>query len=253
MSGRTTVEPRMRRHARSGSSPPKATPWSSQYRSGGSCAEGADHDVSQHDAKRRPHLPLHDKRAANGRRRTLRSIDRNRCRLCTDAESEDEARDKEVHPAVAHALPYRSNGSNETGDEYSAPSSENLVHWFGQPATDNGTSEIRSANDQPSEVVLHRFREAVRGNAQFLLILSADIIKAARATYNQVEGLRPVVDGLVHTLDSGRKRGHGCSCVSQKYDGANCLTYKQASRAATADPTCVSVKGQMQFLQARFN
>jgi hypothetical protein len=143
--------------------------------------------VTNEDTKSREHLPAHNKRATNRRRRRLSSIDRHRRRLRPDAESEEEARDEHVPPGVCEGLPEASCGGEETCQEDGAAASEPLVEGDGEPAADEGAAEVGGGVEEADEP----------GGAGVL---------AADTEMLFVEDLGAVDDCLVHSLYGGTER-----------------------------------------------
>jgi len=64
----------------------------------GDLVEGKIGNISQHDAKGGPHLPHHDEATTDRRRGALRRIDGDGGGLWANAETEEEASNKEVRP-----------------------------------------------------------------------------------------------------------------------------------------------------------
>ncbi len=109
--------------------------------------EGQVRGVAKHNAKRRPHLPLHHKRAANGRRRRLRCVDGHRGRLGPNGETEREARNEHVPPAVRQRLPDDRQRRDAARHEDGAAPAEEVVERHRQPAADESATHVRGRID----------------------------------------------------------------------------------------------------------
>ena len=62
-------------------------------------------NITERDAKRGPHLPLHDQGTTNRGRGTLCGIDRGGCRFGTDSKTEDETGNEKLGPGIGKSFP----------------------------------------------------------------------------------------------------------------------------------------------------
>ena len=69
-------------------------------------AKSNGNNITQRDAKRSPHLPLHDQGAANRSGGTLRRVDWGCGGFRTDTETKEETSDEELGPRVGERFPY---------------------------------------------------------------------------------------------------------------------------------------------------
>lgn len=108
-------------------------------------------NVAEHDAKRRPDLPLHDERAADGGRGGLGRVDRDRGRFRPEPQSHGEAGDEQMPPAVRKSLPQHGDDGNQTRYEDGAPTAEPVVERDRHPAADEGAAQVRGRIDDTEQ------------------------------------------------------------------------------------------------------
>lgn len=107
--------------------------------------------VSNEDPESSPDLPLHDKSAADPRRRCFRGEDRDGGRFGSDAKAEEESGDKHVPPGIGEGLPEAGQSREETGEEDGTSSTKEAVEWNGEPAPKKGTTKVRSRIEETGQ------------------------------------------------------------------------------------------------------
>ena len=117
----------------------------------GNLVEGQIGGVSEHYAEGGPHLPLHHQRATDGWGSRLGGIDGDRGGFRPDTQTQAKSSDEQVPPGVGEGLPEDGDGGDQTGDEDGAPPAKPMIEGHRQPATNEGTTQIRSRIDQAKQ------------------------------------------------------------------------------------------------------
>lgn len=138
------------------------------------------------------HLPLHDQRTADWRRRAFCSVDWDSGRLWANAKAQEKASQKEINPRIGDPFPDRRHGRNEARYEYGPATAKDPVERFRQPATNDGAAEVRCADDEPGDAVLHALAEARD-------------IGPRDVEVHEIQRLGAVVDRLVHSLHAAAR------------------------------------------------
>lgn len=99
----------------------------------------------QNDAKSCPHLPHYGESTANVLRGRFGSVDRCCTRLGADSETQGKTCNQKVIPGVSSSHPDASHEGYETGDEYRASSTEELVERHIGPAANQCRAEVGRA------------------------------------------------------------------------------------------------------------
>jgi hypothetical protein len=95
--------------------------------------EGNAHDTSDHNTKRGPHLPHHDKCTTNSRGRTFGSVDGDGAGLGTNSETEEKPGDEQVPPVIGERLPETRSCTDEASDHDRISTTKPLVEGGGEP------------------------------------------------------------------------------------------------------------------------
>ena len=100
-------------------------------------------DITKHNAKRGPHLPLHDQCTTNCWRSRFGSVDWDGRRFRPNPKTKEEPSDEHVPPSVDEALPEAGQSREETSDEDRPTTAEPVVERNSQPAADESAAEVR--------------------------------------------------------------------------------------------------------------
>jgi hypothetical protein len=101
-------------------------------------------DVSEHNAKSSPHLPLHDKSTTNDLRATFRCEDGHCGRFGTNPKAKGEACNEHMPPGIHKPLPETGQERETAGNKDCAASTKPMIEGDGEPTARDGATEVRS-------------------------------------------------------------------------------------------------------------
>lgn len=93
-------------------------------------------------------LPAHDETTTDRSRRIFSAVDWNRGGFHTHSKTEQEAGDEKLDPGLSTSRPDWRQGTENSRNKDSASSTQQVIHWIGQPGTQTRTSDIRSTIEE---------------------------------------------------------------------------------------------------------
>jgi hypothetical protein len=107
--------------------------------------------VSEEDSKGGPQLPGHDQSTTDGGRRVLCRKNRDCRTLCTHSESEQETADEELPPCLGESRANDGEEAEDGGNEDCATTAQIEVQGVGQPAANEGGTDIGTRVNKTEE------------------------------------------------------------------------------------------------------